>query len=402
MGVLAVDVMEGIRSRPNLVLEDLHRGAKFVGPASEPEREHVEVAEPLLDRVAVIADLLDAGANVEPEQIAKGIELWETYLHGTHWARLSRLADPPASDCATAIREVRENHERAPQRMAHLRTLLEAYSAGLPNARGSLVLGLRSDVLVDRAWACFRERHPFSYPSDRLSPAANERVGHAPAQNLQETKTLEEEVQNYLALPVASRSEVLETRCSAASCASKATVPWASAPRQEVRISQPGNDWGMRAVDPVGTGSAFTSGLWESLPSPAVDAIRGIVSLPHEAMEELHREHAVAERLLERLMEFGERIKSGERVDAKTVRFGVGLLEAYVHRVHAFQMEDRELRPEAQGVAALTLVDHLDRMGTNHEGMSRRTQELLHLIGRWASGDESCRAAIGDGLIDIA
>jgi len=158
----------------------------------------------------------------------------------------------------------------------------------------------------------------------------------------------------------------------------------------------------MRAVDPVGTGSAFTSGLWESLPSPAVDAIRGIVSLPHEAMEELHREHAVAERLLERLMEFGERIKSGERVDAKTVRFGVGLLEAYVHRVHAFQMEDRELRPEAQGVAALTLVDHLDRMGTNHEGMSRRTQELLHLIGRWASGDESCRAAIGDGLIDIA
>ena len=138
-----------------------------------------------------------------------------------------------------------------------------------------------------------------------------------------------------------------------------------------------------------------------SISFPAVDAIRGIMSHPDGALKELHQEHEVAKRLLERLEEIGHRIKSGERVDAKTVRFGVGLLEAYVHRVHAFQMEDRELRSEAQGIAAPTLVEHLDRMGTNHAEMSRRTQGLLHLIGRWASGDESCRAAVGDGLIDL-
>jgi hemerythrin-like domain-containing protein len=121
-----------------------------------------------------------------------------------------------------------------------------------------------------------------------------------------------------------------------------------------------------------------------------------------ETLEELHREHAVAERLLERLAELGEQIKSGERVEAKTVRFGVGLLEAYVHRVHASQMEDRELRPEAQVIAVPGCAEHLDRMRANHEEMRRRAQELLGLIRRWASGDESCRAAIGDGLIDLA
>ncbi len=88
-------------------------------------------------------------------------------------------------------------------------------------------------------------------------------------------------------------------------------------------------------------------------------------------------------------------------MDSKSVRFGVGLLEAYVHRVHAFQMEDRELRSETQGVATPTLIEHLDQMVTNHEEMSRRTQELLQLIARWASGDEACRTAVGDGLIDL-
>jgi hypothetical protein len=187
MGVLVADVMGGTRSHPNGALGELHR-------------EH-EVAEPLLDRIAEIANLLDAGVSVEPELIAEGIELWETYLHGRRWERLSLLADPPVSSCTGAVQEARENHERAPQRMTRLRTFLEAYSAGLPNARGMLVLGLRSDVLVDRAWICFEEEHPFSGLFRRFSPAMNGRTPRALAQNLKETNALEEKVQHYLARP---------------------------------------------------------------------------------------------------------------------------------------------------------------------------------------------------------
>lgn len=135
--------------------------------------------------------------------------------------------------------------------------------------------------------------------------------------------------------------------------------------------------------------------------SCGADLVGEIMSKPAGALEELHREHEVAGRLLERLAELGDRIKSGERVDAEAVRFGVGLLDAYLHRVHAPQM-DRELRPEAQGVAMPGCFEHLDRMRTNHEEMRDRARELLALIGRWASGDEFRRGAVGDKLIDLA
>jgi hypothetical protein len=133
----------------------------------------------------------------------------------------------------------------------------------------------------------------------------------------------------------------------------------------------------------------------------AVDTIEGINSQPEGALEELRREHEVAERLLERLAEIGERIKSGERVDPKALRFGVGLLDAYLHRVHAFQ-EDRELLPEARYVAMPHCFAYLDGMAPLHTEMRRRARELLDMISRWASVDESSRSAIGDRLVDLA
>lgn len=119
------------------------------------------------------------------------------------------------------------------------------------------------------------------------------------------------------------------------------------------------------------------------------------------ALEELHREHEVAERLLERLVEVGERVKAGEQIDPKTLRFGVGLLEAYLHRVHASQM-DLELRPEARKVAMPSCFERLDRMGTNHEEMRRRAKKLLDLIQHWDTGDVSSRGEIGDQLVALA
>jgi hypothetical protein len=119
------------------------------------------------------------------------------------------------------------------------------------------------------------------------------------------------------------------------------------------------------------------------------------------AMEELNREHEFAERLLERLLEVGERIHSGERLDPKAVRFGVGLLDSYLHRVHAFQ-EDRELLPEARNVAMPCCVSYLDGMVPHHEEMRRQAHELLGLVSQWTRGDETRRTAIGDGLVSLA
>ncbi len=124
--------------------------------------------------------------------------------------------------------------------------------------------------------------------------------------------------------------------------------------------------------------------------------------MPSErALEELHREHEIAERLLERLVEVGDRVGHGEPVEPATVRYGVGLLDAYLHRVHAAQL-DRELRPEADAVALPACCPHLDRVRLGHEEMRGRAHDAIALIGRWAAGDESCRAAVGAALIELA
>lgn len=241
MGVLAIDALGGFRSQSNGAQEESHQESKVAGGFPPLQRVQASVAGSLLDRIADMADLLDGGANVEPEQVAEGIDLWETYLHGDRWERLSRLADPPESSCSAAIGEARENHERASERMAFLRALLEVYSAGFTNARASLVLGLRSEVLVDRAWDCFQERHWFSTPRGKLSPATNEQAPRALTSDQAETRALEEKVQQYLAGGVTVRSHAREIQPVTASGASKTTVPWASAPYSGVRNPQPGN-----------------------------------------------------------------------------------------------------------------------------------------------------------------
>lgn len=236
-----VDVMGGIRSHTNGPLDERYREHKVADPVSELRREHVEVAEPLLARVAVIADLLDAGANIGPAQIAEAIDLWETYLHGNRWERLSLMADPPVTSCSVAIREARESHERVHQRMARLRTFLEAYSADLPNARGKLVLGLRSGVLVDGAWSCFQERHPFSSLPGKMYAATNRQPPQGLAQVLKRTWALEEKVQQYLARGVAICSNPREDRRGIASDASPFSVPSANVPDEGVLNSHAGN-----------------------------------------------------------------------------------------------------------------------------------------------------------------
>jgi hypothetical protein len=229
MGVLAADALGGFRSQTNGAREESHQGSEVMGRFLPLQRAQVGVAALLLDRIANMANLLDGGASVVPEQIAEGIDLWETYLHGDRWESLSLLADPPVSSCSAAIGEARENHELAPVRMARLRTLLESYSSGLRNARAKLVLELRVEVLVDRTWVCFQERHRFSTPRGKLLPGTNEQTPRAVTSEQKVTRLLEEKVKQYLACGVTVRSHAREIRRVTASGASKTTVPWMSA-----------------------------------------------------------------------------------------------------------------------------------------------------------------------------
>jgi hypothetical protein len=230
MGVLAADALRGFGTKPNGAREESHPGSEVMGRSLPLQRAQVGVAALLLDRIANMADLLDGGANLEPEQLAGGLDLWERYLHGDRWERLSLLADPPVSSCRAAIGAARENHERASERMALLRTLLEAYAAGLPNARAKLVLALRSEVLIDRAWDCFQERHRFSTRGRKLSTPTNEPDPRTLTSDQAGTRALEEKVQQYLSRGVTVRSHAREIRGPTASGASDTTVPCASAP----------------------------------------------------------------------------------------------------------------------------------------------------------------------------
>jgi hypothetical protein len=253
-------------------LEDSTREQEIADPIFELRREHTEIVGPLLDRMIGLANLLDAGVDVDPGQVREGIDLWEDYLHGSHRERLAALEDPRPSSCAVAVQQAGENHERAAVRLSHLRTSLEAYSRNLPHARVMLALNLRSDVLVDRAWITFEEEHPFSCLSGKLSPAANERILRVFAHSRNENDALEEKVRQFIAGVVVNRPDALEIRCDIASCDSRIAVPWGAEADAGIRISLPGNGWALRARDAAVKGSLRSSRVAFFCPKHAAKA----------------------------------------------------------------------------------------------------------------------------------
>lgn len=117
--------------------------------------------------------------------------------------------------------------------------------------------------------------------------------------------------------------------------------------------------------------------------------------------ESLEQEHRLVGHLLGRLEEIGERIARDERVSPGTVRLGVGLLDAYLHRVHARQF-DVDLWPEAKRVAGRGCREPLETVWENHLRMRRAAQNLLELTGRWADGDAEAQAAVARALAHLA
>lgn len=122
---------------------------------------------------------------------------------------------------------------------------------------------------------------------------------------------------------------------------------------------------------------------------------------PGTALDELRMEHEFVQPLLERLVDLGNRTMAGDPIDPKTLRIGVALLDAYLHRVHVGQ-EDGELMPVAKEVAMPACHVHLGDMKTNHSEMCHHAQSVLADIRRWASGDSSIRANVGKQVVELA
>jgi hypothetical protein len=120
-----------------------------------------------------------------------------------------------------------------------------------------------------------------------------------------------------------------------------------------------------------------------------------------DAFQMLKREHKIVDDLLDRLRELGERMLTGERVSPGTVRLGVGLLDAYLHRVHMRQF-DFELWPDAQAVAGPECAVPLESARLNHIKIRRSTQRLLELTSRWANGDIDAQERVARELLDLA
>lgn len=120
----------------------------------------------------------------------------------------------------------------------------------------------------------------------------------------------------------------------------------------------------------------------------------------HDGFEMLKREHRFVEGLLGRLLELSERMRAGERVSPGTVRLGVGLLDAYLHRVHMRQF-DHDLWPYAQAAARPECGATLTLIRQNHDRLRRSAQQILTLTSRWAQGDTAAPAEIARGLMTL-
>jgi hypothetical protein len=120
-----------------------------------------------------------------------------------------------------------------------------------------------------------------------------------------------------------------------------------------------------------------------------------------DALQMLREEHRIVEDLLDRLRELGERMLTGERVSPGTVRLGVGLLDAYLHRVHMRQF-DVELWPEATAVAGPECGGTLEYVRDHHVEVRRSAHSLLELASRWAEGDIAAQDRVARGLLDLA
>ncbi len=122
--------------------------------------------------------------------------------------------------------------------------------------------------------------------------------------------------------------------------------------------------------------------------------------LPEDCLDELHREHEVALRLIERLEALGNALNVGRTVDAAEVREGVSLLDRYLHRLHASRF-DAGLIPDAEKVAMAECFPHLDEITANHNRMQGEEPTLEQSLSDYAAGESGAASTLALLLLTV-
>lgn len=230
------------------------------GPLAELTREHEEIVLPFLKRMDQIANLLDSGANVSPEVISEGVELWSEYLHGIHGDRLEMLRSAKSLSCGPELQQVLEDRTHSTQRIKQLPELLNRYRAGLPHGRAALAQVLRTGVYVDLVWTRFEDEHPLSCLARQLTAAELEAIANQFQENQAAVALLEGRIHRFLERPIGVVPDTLEIRCSVSSCPARTDVAYLGATLDELRMGRLPLGWTTRPQGGAGqTGVARPS-----------------------------------------------------------------------------------------------------------------------------------------------
>lgn len=245
-------------------------GTFDIDPLAELQREHAEVAGPLLERMERLAELLDQGSRVPPDVIAEGIELWQGYVHGVHARRLQLLGSAKAIACGPGLREVLEDHRRSAQRLRPMRALLERYRAGAGHGREALALALRAGARVDLVWVRFEEVHPLACLREKLGKADLEALTAPFRVDRADAEALEARVRAYLARPIGEMPDRLELACHVPSCRARAPVRYLGGSADELRLGPLPAGWVLRTDRVDGASMAAPGVLAVYCPEHAV------------------------------------------------------------------------------------------------------------------------------------
>lgn len=122
---------------------------------------------------------------------------------------------------------------------------------------------------------------------------------------------------------------------------------------------------------------------------------------PQDPLDELSRENAKAEELLEHLGNLAARLRAGPGVTSSEVAEGLDLLWEY-RRLHA-QRFDRDFEPEARSEANPKCYEHLDQITLGH-GMEDAAIESVRRLAYLAEDhDSAARQELArqiDGLVE--
>jgi len=172
----------------------------------ELRAEHAQVLLPLVAKLKMIADQIDANVAVPAEVLRAGLELWGRYSTELRAETVHRLLNPLSAtggpgECGRRLRELTEEGSVEKARIPNLERLLKTYAAGQFGGRPIFLGTLVSSIEAGRVWARYEEE----YASHCLVQNPPPTVEASVRQWLEQARAIRErlsaEVRSYVAMP---------------------------------------------------------------------------------------------------------------------------------------------------------------------------------------------------------